>query len=224
MNCFIAHNESPPPPPTQGVYLLRKNRDKQRVHFSFDDFYHMEQIGYEHAGLDIISMEDFLKAEAMTGRLHNKTSGETVFPPQNRTNWDGMDPKPLKEYLRDVTLTPLTWKPEACLAAFPSDDGPEHFAELNDMLNEIKKDKPNPWQRYNGQPTAVDAGPLERMREAVSGVGKQLCVYDKEMQAAQVVHFMCYHKMRVRMLTHFYAFLFFEVSYRGRVLCAKLVP
>ena len=35
-------------PPSQGVYLLRKDRDKQRVHFSFEDFYHMEQIGYEH--------------------------------------------------------------------------------------------------------------------------------------------------------------------------------
>lgn len=196
-------------PPSQGIYLLRKDRDKQRVHFSFDDFYHMEQVGYEHDGLDIISMEDFLTLEAMTGNLKNKTSGKVLFPPNNRTNWDGMDPKPLKEYLRDVTLTPLTWKPESCLAAFPSDDGPQHFEELNDMLAEIKKDFP-PWQKYTDKPTAVDGLPLERLREAVAGRVKQLCIYDAEMQAAPVVHFMCYHKMRVRMLTHFYSFLFFE--------------
>ena len=171
----------------------------------------MEQVGYEHDGLDIISMEDFLTLEAMTGNLKNKTSGKVLFPPNNRTNWDGMDPKPLKEYLRDVTLTPLTWKPESCLAAFPSDDGPQHFEELNDMLAEIKKDFP-PWQKYTDKPTAVDGLPLERLREAVAGRVKQLCIYDAEMQAAPVVHFMCYHKMRVRMLTHFYSFLFFEVS------------
>jgi GDP-fucose protein O-fucosyltransferase len=30
------------------------------------------------------------------------------------------------------------------------------------------------------------------------------------MQSQLVVHFMCYHKMRIRYLVHFYAFLFFE--------------
>jgi len=197
-------------PPSQGIYLLRKDRDKQRVHFSFDDFYHMEQIGFEHDGLDIITMEEFLKREAMTGNLKNKTSGHVSFPPGNRTNWDGMDPKPLKEWLREVTLTPLTWKPESCLAAFPSDDGPQHFKELDDMLAQIKKEKVPQWQEYKDKPTGVDAGPLERMREAVAGGKRSLCIYDASMQAAPVVHFMCYHKMRVRMLTHFYSFLYFE--------------
>ncbi|KAL7532702.1 hypothetical protein ACHAXR_006532 [Thalassiosira sp. AJA248-18] len=197
-------------PPSQGIYLLRKDRDKQRVHFSFEDFYHMEQVGYEHEGLDIISMEEFLKAEAMTGNLRNKTSGVVVYPPNNRTNWDGMDAKPLKEYLRDVTLTPLDWDPGRCLAAFPSDDGPQHFEELNGMLAEIKKGGFPNWNKFTDNPVDVDASPVDRLREAVSKGTKKLCIYDQEMQSAPVVHFMCYHKMRVRMLTHFYAFLFFE--------------
>ncbi|KAL7547158.1 hypothetical protein ACHAWF_010507, partial [Thalassiosira exigua] len=196
-------------PPSQGIYLLRKDRDKQRVHFSFEDFYHMEQIGYEHEGLDIIHMKDFLKLEAMTGNLRNKTTGKVSFPPGNRTDWDGMDPKPLKEWLRDVTLTPLDWDPQMCLAAFPSDDGHEHFRELEGMLTQIKAKFPS-WSEYKDKPTAVDAPPLDRMREAVSSGFKKLCVYNQTMQEAPVVHFMCYHKMRVRMLTHFYAFLFFE--------------
>jgi len=200
-------------PPSQGVYLLRKDRDKQRVHFSFEDFYHMEQIGYEHDGLNIISMQEFLAREAMTGNLKNKTSGIAQFPPENRTDWDGMDPKTLKEYLRDVTLTPLDWKPEACLAAFPSDEGPEHFNELNGMMDQIKKDGFPKWQNFKDKPVDVDASSLERMREAVSRNIRDLCIYDENMQKAPVVHFMCYHKMRVRMLTHFYAFLYFEVRF-----------
>ena len=163
-------------PPSQGIYLLRKDRDKQRVHFSFEDFYHMEQVGFEHEGLDIIGMDDFLKLEAMTGNLRNKTTGLVQFPPNNRTNWDGIDPKPLKEYLRDVTLTPLTWNPDQCLAAFPSDDGPQHFEELNDMLEEIKKNAPN-WQKYKDKPTPVDGSAVERLREALSTLPFDLSVY-----------------------------------------------
>jgi hypothetical protein len=199
-------------PPSQGVYLLRKDRDKQRVHFSFEDFYHMEQVGYEHAGLDIIRMEDFLLTEAMTGRLRNRTTGAVVYPPNNRTNWDGEDPKPLKEYLREVALTPLDWKPDACLAAFPSEQGPEHFRELTEMFAKAKEER-TAMDKYHDNPVPVDAPPLERMGEAISGRGiNRLCIYDEEMQAADVVHYMCYHVMRVRMLTHFYAYLFFEVS------------
>lgn len=202
-------------PPSQGVYLLRKDRDKQRVHFSFEDFYHMEQIGYEHAGLEIISMEEFLRTEATTGHLRNRTTGAVAYPPNNRTNWDGEEPKPLKEYLREVALTPLDWAPEKCLAAFPSDDGPEHFRELTDMFAEAKRGSKGAGRdKYRDNPVPVDASSLDRMSEAVStGRIDRLCVYDREMQDADVVHYMCYHKMRVRMLTHFYAFLYFEVSY-----------
>ena len=202
-------------PPSQGVYLLRKDRDKQRVHFSYNDFYHMEQVGYEHDGLDIITMEEFLKREAMSGNLKNITTGTAQYPPDNRTNWDGLDPKQLKEYLREVTLTPLDWKnPDVCLAAFPSDDGLQHFDELNEMFDEVKKDKKQ-WNYFTDKPVAVDASTVDRMKEAASRGIQRLCIYDQVMQAAPVVHFMCYHKMRVRMLTHFYAFLFFEV----RLLC-----
>lgn len=55
----------------------------------------------------------------------------------------------------------------------------------------------------------VDANPIRRMKNMQAGRSK-LCVYDLEMQNAQVLHFMCNHKMSVRLLVHFYAFLFFE--------------
>ena len=49
---------------------------------------------------------------------------------------------------------------------------------------------------------------VDRMRQNL--LERDLCIYDEEMQAAPVIHFMCYHKMRVRLLVHFYAFLYFE--------------
>jgi len=106
-------------------------------------------------------------------------------------------------------LTPLNWTPGSCLVAFPSDDGPEHFAELDEMMKEVNANFPRV-QEFINKPVPVNAPATERLREAVAGQVKQLCVYDEKMQDALVVHFMCYHKMRVRFLTHFYAFLFFE--------------
>ena len=55
----------------------------------------------------------------------------------------------------------------------------------------------------------VDAPVKDRLSEMAGG-RKKLCIYDSQMQESLVVHFMCYHKERARMLTHFYTFLFFE--------------
>ncbi len=165
----------------------------------------------EHAGIDIISTEEFLLREAMTGNLRNKTSGEVVFPPNNVTNWDGKDLKPLKEWLREVIVTPL-WSPGRCLAAFPNSGDPKDTKDLLDMVEVIKGEgRPRAVNkgRYDDNPTPVNASTIDRMREALD-TRRELCVYDHEMQAAPVLHFMCYHKMRVRLLTHFYSFVFFE--------------
>ena len=113
------------------------------------------------------------------------------------------------EYLRDVTLTPLNWTPGSCLVAFPSDDGPQHFSELDEMMKDVNANFPEV-QEFINKPVPVNASATERLREAVAGRVKELCVYDEKMQEAPVVHFMCDSKMRVRFLTHFYAFLFLE--------------
>jgi len=194
-------------PPGQRMYLLGKNRDKQKTHFSFADFFHLDSINLEHAGIAIISTEEFLLREAMTGNLKNKTSGLVSFPPFNRTNWDGEKMDDLKKYLRDVTLTPL-WAPSKCIATFPASADYGEADGLNTMLETIIKDN-EAVPEFLQKPTPVDAAPIERMKEMRSK-RKELCIYDEEMQNAPVLHFMCYHKMRVRLLVHFYAFLFFE--------------
>jgi len=194
-------------PPGQRMYLLGKNRDKQKTHFSFADFFHLDSINLEHAGIDIISTEEFLLREAMTGNLKNKTSGLVSFPPFNRTNWDGEKMDDLKKYLRDVTLTPL-WAPANCMAAFPASTDLGETDGLNTMIETLIKDN-EAVPDFLSKPTPVDAAPIERMKEMRSD-RRELCIYDEDMQNAPVLHFMCYHKMRVRLLVHFYAFLFFE--------------
>jgi len=191
-------------PPGQKIYLLGKIRATQNIHFSFADFFHLHSIHMEHPGFDIITHEEFLLREGMTGNLKNKISGQVSFPPNNRTNWDGVKPTKLKEWLREVTLTPL-WNPDKCIASFPAAAGSESINSLNTMLETIMKDhKP-----ISKKPLPVDSDAIDRMTELRAG-RRELCLYDEEMQSAPVLHFMCYHKMRVRLLVHFYAFLFFE--------------
>ena len=151
-------------------------------------------------------MEEFLQRTAMQGRLVHKDTGKVEFPPGNRTDWHGLaqHEKELYEYLRNVTHV-RNWKPDRCLAVFPRDRSKESVSRLNDVLKEIKKEK----KPTSNVPVAGDAPLKERMEEALMRRNK-LCVYDEEMQDALVVHFMCYHKQRARLLTHFYGFVFFE--------------
>lgn len=40
-------------------------------------------------------------------------------PPGNHTGWDGMDLNLIKEYVWDMILLDLMWKPEKCLVVYP---------------------------------------------------------------------------------------------------------
>ena len=194
-------------PPEQRMYLLRKDASKQRTEFSFAHFFPMLEIAQEHQGLEVITMEEFLKAEAMTGHLRDKASGKVAFPPDNRTDWNGKDVTQLKEWLRNVTHTPL-WKPGECMAAFPASGDPHEVENLEKIKQDVIASGKNE-KDYKGNPVAVDAPTFDRMAENRAGRGK-LCIYDEGMQKELVLHFMCYHKMRIRLLVHYYAFLFFE--------------
>jgi hypothetical protein len=194
-------------PPEQRMYLLGKDRSKQKSNFGFDDFFPMEELARENDGLKIISTKEFLEAEAMTGSMRDKNTGKVSFPPGNRTEWAGEDIKPLKEWLRNVTHTPL-WSPGRCMAAFPASGEHKDVDTLKSIQEQIRKEGRHQ-EDFVDDPPPVDGTITERMRESMAGRG-ELCVYDEEMQKEKYVHFMCYHKLRVRMLVHFYAFLFFE--------------
>ena len=54
-----------------------------------------------------------------------------------------------------------------------------------------------------------DPNPLARLEDTLAG-RKELCVYNEDDQKEQIVHFQMNHKEHLRLLVHFYAFLFFE--------------
>jgi hypothetical protein len=96
-------------PPSQKMYLLGKND------FSFADFFPLPEIAKEHAGLEIITMEQFL--QETLGTLKD-TNGVIAYPPQNKTEWDG-DLNGIKGQLNpwlQSTANNPDWNPDKCFA------------------------------------------------------------------------------------------------------------
>lgn len=193
-------------PPEQRLYLIGEDENKQKSHFGFADFYHMESLSREHEGFDVITMKVFLEREALFGRMVNRISGQPSFPPGNRTDWNGENAqgiKVLNEWLRTVTLIPQ-WKPDECMVAFPASRGEGASKSLEEAYQQIKE---------MGRPLGtgavpVDAPIVQRMHEVANG--RSLCLYDEKMQEDAFIHFVSSHKMGLRLLVHFYVFLFFE--------------
>lgn len=203
-------------PPAQKMYLLQEGKEEQRTKFGFVDFFPIEEIAAENDGLDIITMKEFLETEAMVGHMRNKDTGRVSFPPGNRTDWEGhQDVHTLKEWLRTVAYTP-SWNPDRCLAVFPASRNHKDTEALKAVHKQVLGDN-RKMHPYLDNPAPVDSTPLERMKENLSS-RQELCIYDEIMQRETFVHFVTAHKLRMRLLVHFYAFLFFE-DWREVRLC-----
>ena len=214
-------------PPEARMYLLGGA-------FTFNDFFHLDSIDAEHEGLNIITMEEFLKREG--GKLPNLSTKKLEKVPDDRMNWDGEDLMPLWKYLRKVGYIDISWNPTECLAGFPATKGSNAIKELQEIDTRIRamaKDDNNP-DNFTGKPVGSDAPAFERLRENLGG-RKGLCIYDQEMQDAKLVHFKVDHSDKARMLTHFYGFVFFadwkqdlwtkrfvrdHVRYLDKIFCA----
>lgn len=197
-------------PPEKEMYLLKKTsgkHGKQKTTFSFNHFFHMDAIHNEHVGLNIITMKEFLETVAMKGKLVD-ASGSPVYPPDRITDWDGRnDIDRLNEYLRKAGLMAF-WNPEQCIGAFPSSKDPHDLLLLKEMEQTIMADQPK-WETFKGNPVPMDAPAVDRLRENWAE-RKGLCIYNSTMQEAPVVHFAVDHSLHLRLLVHFYAFVFFQ--------------
>lgn len=202
----------------EDMKVLTKS-ESQKHQFTFKDFFHFDSIAVEHEAVDVISFEDFLKREAMTGNLHDKSTGAVSFPPKNQTNWDGQlvnyeaGKFGVMAWLRTVTRN-VDWDWGKCLAGFPKEAGAEASIRLRDihlevMTNESAISQDMRHQRYMGNPTPVDAAPAARISEMMAD-RRELCLFDETMQQEKFIHLMGDNDSHARMLVHFYVFLFFE--------------
>jgi len=199
-------------PPEQRMYLLDKLKGEQQSSFGFNDFFHLDAISIEHRGFKVITMEEFLVRVGRAGELRDFHSREILYPPGNETNYGtgrSHEFKPLWKYLRTVGNAP-EWDPWECALAIPSSTEPHSIVELNETLKSIMDGtygKPKPTlEEFNGHPTSVTASMAERMREML-GDRNNLCIYDKPLQESKLIHLKV--EKGTRLLTHFYAFIFF---------------
>lgn len=142
----------------------------------------------------------------------SQETGQVEFPPGNRTDWDGIyqaDYDLLRGYLRNVSNT-LRWESGKCLSAFPSSGKHQDVEILQGLVQELQKKKKTNKKLDDTSLFQVDnPDPIGRLEDTLAG-RKQLCVYDESIQKEKVVHFQCNHKEHLRLLVHFYAFVFFE--------------
>eukprot|EP00980_Cylindrotheca_fusiformis_P003484 scaffold781_cov132-Cylindrotheca_fusiformis.AAC.3 len=185
-------------PPHQRMYLLNKKDKNQRDAFSFEHFFHMERISQEHVGFNFISMDEFLQL-FIDGRLIGR-SGQVVFPPGNRTDWNGArayEIEILHNWLREEASQVLQWDPNECMAAFPKSNSEKSLQELIAIHEKMRKDGYPNWEDYVGNPVGVDAKPRERLKENWAG-RSGLCLYNTTLQQAPWVHFPVAHGGRYK--------------------------
>ena len=115
----------------------------------------------------------------------------------------------LAKVLQSAGVSPK-WKDSDCLATFPGRPGPGRSSKLEKMLEDIIDEGHAEIRDYQfrGNPTEVNSTAKNRMRELLSPFRSELCMYEDPLQNAQVLHFE--GGGEYRLLSHFYAFLFFE--------------
>jgi len=215
-------------PPEKGMYLLGQDKDTHKTQFTFNDFFHLDSIAVEHEGFNVITTEEFLRREGITGNLKDHRTGKVIKPPDNQVNWNGEALGPLWRYLRTVGVFPTGWNPDECVAAIPASRDPKDVVALKQTMEDIMKGKYGPFpdneKDYDDKPTPVDAPVAERLREMLGG-RTRLCVYDEELQNAPVIHMAVQGggaDGKSRLLTHFYAFVFFQ-SYMDDLFYKRFV-
>jgi hypothetical protein len=199
-------------PPDQGMYLLNKGKGQENTHH-FSDFFPFERVK-EDKILKIISMDEFLAREAVTGNLkvtkkswvstyntggvksidpvdatNSQPIGTVLLPPDGKSSFDTTvrkQKRALWTYLRNAAACPK-WQPFKHFVVFPSGEGGpgKEYTFHNKSGNDFER-----LQRFKGE------------REPV--------ILDSSWQEEKVIHFISVPGQNFRMMTNFYTFLYFE--------------
>ena len=198
--------------PKMRFAMLEHRHPEGARSYAYTDF-------FDISGMPILEMDEYLKGVALTGQLRND-KGETVFPPNNRTDWDGRlgsggssrrgESDQFFQWLSDSSLA-ITWRRDDCIIPFPF-NGEKSVKSMHNELQSILKEGIAINKRirsYNGKPIPVNSSMHDRLREMAAD-RQQLCEYDQRLQDATSIYMTGHERTGVRPLIHFFAYLFFE--------------
>lgn len=172
-------------PPDQPMYLLQAGKGHQKAH-SFADFFPFEKIKER---VPVLSMEEFMAKEAVTGHLRRNDSA-VLYPPGNKTVFEGMNREErlgMWAYLRQVAACPK-WK------------GLEQYLIIpHSPASSLSSSSIDPAQQQ-----AIEA------RRARIAANRTAQFYDSYWQDQPVIHFISKPELGYRLLEHFYTFLHFD--------------
>ena len=192
-------------PADQPMYLLMSGKGHENVH-NFADYFPFEWIGKR---LKVITMEEFLSREGVTGKLYrqNTTANSLLpstfapmvaYPPKNKTVHDcGIREVKwaLFHYLREIGASPKI-KSYKEFIAFPMSKNFQFQAVLNSS-------KQMHTQAYK---TALD---IEKRQKIFAGDRKSK-YYNNYWNKQKVIHFITHPEMGYRLMEHYYTMIFFD--------------
>lgn len=174
---------------------------------------------FDISGIPVISMEEYIKSVALNGQLSNN-KGEIMFPPYNRTNWDGRlgncgnpgigEAVVFFKWLSESSLA-ISWRRDKCIIPFLS-NAEQPVAPMHKALQRILKEDIKVHERissYSGNPIPVNSSMYDRLREMAAD-RNQLCEYDQQLQDAKSIYMTGHEHTGSRPLIQFMAYLFFE--------------
>ncbi len=174
-------------PPDQPMYLLNQGKGHQKAH-SFMDFFPFDFIKKR---MEIITMEEFMTREGITGHLRDHKTKHIKYPPGNKTVFVATERDErlsMWEYLRSVAGCPK-WQSMNEFLVIPAQPGQDHA----DLSN-----------------------PVTAKRQFIFAANRTAVHYDRHWQKQQVIHFISKPGAGYRLLDHFYTYIFFENEYMDR--------
>jgi hypothetical protein len=182
-------------PPDQPMYLLNKGKGHEK-HHNFRDFFPFDRISTR---VPVVSMDEFMSKQGVTGLLRRSSDGQVMYPPGNKSSFDGTDREDrnaMWEYLRNVTSCP-PWKGMADYVVVPPFPG----------FNSSK----SPFAKQYAKKSLVFAG------DPKYGATRLPRFYDVYWHQQPVIHFISKPGMGYRLLEHFYTFIHFEDPFMDKL-------
>jgi len=244
-------------PPRRKMYGMTDNNDKDKdkdkdggkggdgngsakpkTTMGYMEYFPLKEMENLHAGIDLISTEEFLRREVLTGNLRDVATGKKVRPPdKGRTDWDGRPYQPLRKFMRRLSVHPEGWDPEECLFAFASVERSSEGKRKNNNNNNNNTDDDSSHRHrdmvrramtardplrggggnpvvpsmFINNPTPVNASAEDRFRELMAE-RKRTCLYTPALRDddadARVLNFPV--TAETKLLSHFYAAIFHD--------------